>query len=130
MKQVEPSRLCKNGIQDIKIAQFSARYANLLAGEFVWSGVIDVGLGAVRLVDVGLGAVRLVDVGLGATRLVDVGLGAARLVDVGLGADRLVDVGLGAARLVVVELLKQVVSGVAGVFLFMTLASEACVFST
>jgi hypothetical protein len=51
-------------------------------------------------------------------------------VDVGLGMVRLVDVGLGAAKLVDVELLKQVVSGVAGVFLFMTHASEACVFST
>ena len=63
-------------------------------------------------------------------RLVDVGLGMVRLVDVGLGMVRLVDVGLGAAKLVDVEILKQVVSGVAGVFLFMTHASEACVFST
>jgi len=52
------------------------------------------------------------------------------MLDVGLGAARLVDVGLGAARLVDVEPLKYVVSGVAGVFLFMTPASEACVFST
>ena len=72
----------------------------------------------------------MVDVGLGAVRLVDVGLGAVRLVDVGSGAVRLVDVGLGAVRLVDVEQLKQEVWRVAGVFLFMTHASEAYVFST
>ena len=49
VKQAEPSRLCKNGIQDIKIAQFSARYANLSAGEFIWSGVIDIVLGGAQI---------------------------------------------------------------------------------